>query len=87
MILGIKNGNDDGTNATTLTLLFRAALKYISTTMFVLFLLTGEGYLWSIGQFGGFVIFVGFFFVLGEKKQGFHDMIAKTCVYNKGELN
>ena len=86
MMLGIKNANDDGSRANRVTLFTRAAIKYISTTMFILFLLTGELTLFSIGQFAGFVIFIGFFFVLGENKQGFHDMIAKTAVFNKSDL-
>lgn len=85
MILGIINRNEDGSIANTLTLMLRAAIKYISTTMFILFLITGESSLIGIGQFAGFVVFIGFFFILGEKKQGFHDMISKTAVYDKSD--
>lgn len=85
MMLGIINRNEDGSVANTATLMFRAAIKYISTLMFVLFLMTGEASLLGFGQFAGFVVFIGFFFILGDKKQGFHDMIAKTAVFDKSD--
>lgn len=85
MILGIINRNEDSSVANTGTLILRAGIKHISTTMFVLFLITGESFLIGIGQFAGFIVFIGFFFILGEKKQGFHDMISKTAVYDKGD--
>ncbi|MBL6869106.1 MAG: RDD family protein, partial [Flavobacteriales bacterium] len=34
----------------------------------------------------GFIIFIGCFFVLGEKKQALHDIICKTAVYKKSEI-
>lgn len=83
MILGIINRNENSSVANTGTLILRAGIKHISTTMFVLFLITGESFLIGIGQFAGFIVFIGFFFILGEKKQGFHDMISKTAVYDK----
>ncbi len=86
MMLGIINRNEDGSIANAMTLMLRAAIKYISTFMFVLFIMTEEVVLIGIGQIAGFVVFIGFFFILGDKKQGFHDMISKTAVFNKSDL-
>lgn len=86
MILGIKNGNDDGSAASTGTLVTRAAIKYIGTILPVLAGITGVAMLGSIGSLAGLIVFIGFFFILGDKKQGFHDMIAKTAVFNKSDL-
>ena len=86
MMLGIKNGDEDGAAADTGKLMIRAAVKYISTISALVAGLTGVLMIGTIGSFLGFAVFIGFFFILGEKKQGFHDMIAKTAVYNKSDL-
>jgi uncharacterized RDD family membrane protein YckC len=86
MILGIKNGDEDGAQASSGKLITRAAVKYIGTILALVAGLTGIVMISTIGKLLGFAVFIGFFFILGEKKQGFHDMIAKTAVYNKGDL-
>ena len=86
MILGIKIKNQDGSNAGIGPLLIRALVKNINWVMTILLALTSVGILGTIGNYGGLAIFIGCFFVLGAKKQGFHDMITKTCVYSKSEL-
>jgi uncharacterized RDD family membrane protein YckC len=86
MILGIKNGDEDGGQASTGKLATRALVKYISYVMTLLAGITGVAMIGTVGSLLGFAVFIGFFFILGEKKQGFHDMIAKTAVFNKGDL-
>ena len=86
MLLGIKNGDEDGAQASMGKLITRAAVKYIYTILAVIAGITGVAMIGTIGSLLGFAIFIGFFFILGEKKQGFHDMIAKTAVYNKSDL-
>jgi uncharacterized RDD family membrane protein YckC len=86
MMLGIKNGDEDGAQAGSGKLITRAAVKYISTITALLAGLTGVLMIGTIGSFLGFAVFIGFFFILGEKKQGFHDMIAKTAVFNKSDI-
>ena len=87
MMLGIKNGDEDGAPAGSGKLITRAAVKYIGTILAFVAGLTGIAMLSTIGQLLGFAVFIGFFFILGEKKQGFHDMIAKTAVFNKSDLD
>lgn len=86
MILGIKNGDEDGAQASSGKLITRAGIKYIGTILALIAGLTGIAMISTIGSLLGFAVLVGFFFILGEKKQGFHDMIAKTAVYNKSDL-
>ena len=40
----------------------------------------------SVGSLLWVVIVVGFFFVLAEKRQAFHDMIAKTAVFKRDDV-
>jgi uncharacterized RDD family membrane protein YckC len=86
MMLGIKNGDEDGAAAGSGKLITRAGIKYIGTILALVAGLTGVAMISTIGSLLGFAVFVGFFFILGEKKQGFHDMIAKTAVFNKSDL-
>jgi uncharacterized RDD family membrane protein YckC len=86
MILGIKNGDEDGAAADSSKLITRAVVKYIGTILALVAGLTGIAMISTIGSFLGFAVFIGFFFILGDKKQGFHDMIAKTAVFNKSDI-
>ena len=86
MMLGIKNGDEDGAPAGSGKLITRAAVKYIGTILTVVAGFTGIAMINSVGNILGFAVFIGFFFILGDKKQGFHDMIAKTAVFNKSDL-
>ena len=70
MILGITVANMNGETATIDKLLLRAFIKIIGSFIGII----------------GFFIFIGCFFVLGEKKQALHDIICKTAVYNKSDI-
>ena len=71
MILGITVANMNGEKATIDKLLFRAFIKIIGSFFGII----------------GFIIFIGCFLVLGEKKQALHDIICKTAVYKKSEIS
>jgi len=86
LILGIQVGSQDGTRASTGQLLGRYALKNCNFILSLLAAVTGISILKTFGFFGGIAIFIGCFFVLGAAKQAFHDMIAKTAVYKRTEL-
>ncbi|AXT19737.1 RDD family protein [Flavobacteriaceae bacterium AU392] len=83
MILKIKNANVDGSKASAGTLWTRALLKYVYVILALIAGITGIALIGTLGFLLGLVIFIGCFFVLGEKKQSIHDMIAKTAVYRK----
>lgn len=85
-ILKIKIGNQDGTPAVIQTLLLRYALKNGNLLLSFVAGITGLGFLGSLGNLWGLVIFIGCFFVLGEARLAIHDRIAKTAVYRKEAL-
>lgn len=86
LMLGIRVASDDGTAAGVGKLLTRFAIKNCNFLLTVLAVLTGVTALRTLGNLGGLLIFVGCFFVLGMKKQAFHDMLAHTAVYPKGAI-
>jgi len=85
-ILGIRVANADGSKAGIGSLLTRFVIKNIQTVMLILAGITGIAFLGTLGGILGLIVFIGFFFILGEQKQGFHDKIAKTAVYNKADI-
>ena len=86
LMLGIQIGNQDGTPAESGTLMTRFAIKNISTIVGLIGLAVMMSMLNTVGSVLGFVILIGCFFALGEKKLALHDMIAKTAVFRKTEL-
>lgn len=80
-ILKIRIKSDDAAAGTPQKLLLRAAVKYSGSLLGLLAALTGASALHQLSSLAGLAIVVGCFFVLGQNRQGFHDMIAKTAVY------
>lgn len=87
MFLRIKNANQDGSTASTATLFTRTVIKNISSILSFVAVTSSLSIIGTIGSFLGFIIFIGCFFTLGESRQSIHDLISKTAVYNKSELN
>ena len=86
MLLGIQIGDIDKQFASYPKLILRFVLKFGSSVLTLLFLITTFAFIDVISQIWSFVFFIGCFFVLGAKKQALHDTIAKTAVYFKDEL-
>ncbi len=86
LMLGIQIGNQDGTPSAQGKLMTRFAIKNISTIFALIGMATLITVFNSIGTGLSFVIIIGCFFALGEKKLALHDLIAKTAVYRKSEL-
>ena len=63
MMLGIKNGDEDGTQASSGKLMTRAVVKYISYILALVAGLTGIAMIGTIGSLLGFAVFIGFFFI------------------------
>jgi len=61
----------------------RALLKYSGTILALLAGVTSVAILGTIGSIAGLIIFIGCFFVLGDKRQAIHDLVAKTAVFKK----
>ena len=86
MVLKLKIGVEDGRQAPVSTYAARWAVKYAGTLIGLLALMPGLHLLSAVGSLAGFVIFIGCFLVLGDKKQALHDMAAKTAVFKKADL-
>ena len=86
MILGIKIGNADGTPASVGTYLLRWVIKNISFVLGLIAAIASIGIIGTIGNILGLVILIGCFFVLASKRQAFHDMAAKTAIFNRADL-
>jgi uncharacterized RDD family membrane protein YckC len=87
MLLGIVIGTDDRKFAPYKNLIIRFAIKNISLFFDLLLFFTAVSIFGTLGSFLSFVVFIGFFFVFGEKKQALHDTLAKTAIYYKDELS
>ena len=86
MLLGIQIGSADKKFASYPQLLLRFVIKFGNSVLTFLFIITSLGFFETLSSIWNFVIFVGCFFVLSTKKQALHDVIAKTSVYFKDEL-
>lgn len=84
LTLGIKIASDNQTPAPIQKLLIRYIVKNVNTVLATIGL--AISFMGTIGSLLGFVVFIGFFFIFGQKKQGFHDMIAGTAVYYNEEI-
>lgn len=86
LILDIQIGNQDGTPTNQSKLMARFAIKNISTLIGLISLVVMVSAIDTLGSVLGFVVLIGCFFAIGEKKLALHDIIAKTAVFRKSEL-
>jgi uncharacterized RDD family membrane protein YckC len=86
IFLKIKVANEDGSAGDTSLYAKRALIKYSGTLISILSGALGLIFLSPLGSLASFAIFVGCFFVLGEKKQAFQDMLAKTAIYKTSDI-
>lgn len=86
MLIGLKIGDADGTNAGSGQLFFRYLLKNIAFVCSLLAGILGIAILTKVGYVLGFIWFLGCFLVLRRSRQGLHDMIAGTAVYPRKVL-
>lgn len=86
LALNIRIADKERFTAQVGKLITRYVLKHISNIVSFITYISGIMLLGTLGSLLGFVIFIGCFFVLGQNKQAFHDMIAGTAVYYKDEL-
>lgn len=86
LMLGMQIGNADGTSADIGKLMLRYVIKNISTLVGLIGIALMASTINTISSALGFVIIIGCFFALGEKKLALHDMLAKTAVFIKKDL-
>lgn len=87
LMLGVRVGAADGRKSGIGNLLIRYLIKSSGTILSIIALVLSISILGNIGTLISLALFVGCFFVLGEKRQAFHDMLSGTAVYRKNELS
>jgi len=87
LIMGLRITNDDETKADSGALITRYLFKNLSAFAGLIGLVAGMNFLlFNISPLILLVLLVGYFFILGKKKQAFHDMFSKTAVYKTEDL-
>jgi uncharacterized RDD family membrane protein YckC len=86
LIVGIRIANADGTKANITTFLARFGIKNSGSIFGLIFLFSPVEAIQTLGFCCSLVIFIGCFFVLGQNKQAFQDMVAKTAVFKKQDI-
>lgn len=81
LMLGIRIGSDDLTPAPFTKLLARYIMKNISIVLSSIGMLIPLLALDFFGDFLQILIYIGFFFSIGYRKQAFHDRLSATAVY------
>lgn len=89
MSLGLVIRAENGQAAAAQQLGVRYLLKVLPFVLntLVLAAINLEEPLNAVSGIYGFAFFVGCFFVLGAKRQAFHDSLAKVAVYKKADLS
>lgn len=87
LIMNIRIAKDDQTEADMSSLLTRYLLKNLSGLIALIGLVGGLNMLlFNISPIIIFILLIGYFFILGKRRQGFHDMFSKTAVYMKDDV-
>ncbi len=86
MLLKLKIGGDDMTKPITSSLITRYLIKNITylVTLIVIFSKSPVGF--AIVGLIGIISLGGYLFMLGQKRQAIHDMIAGTAIFNKADI-
>jgi uncharacterized RDD family membrane protein YckC len=87
LILGIRIAGNDMKPASFGNLIYRYLLKHSFSLIALIGMITGIEVLGTVGMLVGLVVFIGLFFVLSHNRLSFHDMLAKTAVYNKNFID
>ncbi len=86
MVLGIKIGSENRTNANLNQLLIRYFIKYIDIVLGLVFVLSSLGFFSIISNIAGYIIFFGYFMVFRKERQALHDIPSKTTVFHKNAI-
>jgi uncharacterized RDD family membrane protein YckC len=86
MLLGLKIGTEDGQIADSRTYFYRYLLKNGASLLGVFGKTSGLLILNNIGNMMGMVIFFGCFMTILPHRQAIHDMVVKTAVFRKNDL-
>jgi len=86
LTLGLQIARLDGTRGDISLYAKRWAVKHIKEILQFASFIAAISVLQTIGSFLGFVIFIGYFFVLSESRMTLHDRIAQSAVFRKRDI-
>lgn len=86
MLLKLKIGADDLTNPITSSLITRYLIKNITYLVLLIIIFSKSPIGFAIVALIGVLSLCSYLFMLGQKRQAIHDMIAGTAVYNKVDI-
>jgi len=86
LLLGLKIGNEDRTEATTNPLFKRYIIKHSDRVFTLLGIITTVFIFNLFSSLLVLTLVVGFFFTLSLKRQAFHDSLSKTAVFHKNNF-
>jgi uncharacterized RDD family membrane protein YckC len=86
ILLKLKIGGDDMAKPITSSLITRYLIKNITYLVAIIIIFSKSPIGFAIVGLIGILSFGSYLFVLGQKRQTIHDMIAGTAVYNKDEI-
>ena len=86
MLFGLKIGTETGQIADSKSYFYRYLLKNSASLLGVFGKTTGVLLFTNVGNLMGMVIFFGCFMTILPHKQAIHDMVVKTAVYRKKDL-
>jgi uncharacterized RDD family membrane protein YckC len=86
MIFGIRIATSDRIKATLSQLFLRFSIRNIYLYFVLLSFMSSLQFFETIGFVIGICLMIGIFFVLAEKRQAFHDMIADTAVFKRDDV-
>ena len=86
ILFGIRITNSDGTRADYMTLGKRFVVKQSDVLFSLMGIMVATAIFDIFSMLAALIVFIGFFFVLNDRKQGFHDMYADTAVFKKEDI-
>jgi uncharacterized RDD family membrane protein YckC len=86
LVMGLQIADERRITAGYEKLAIRFFFKHLDTILSLVGFLSLISVIDTLSGVAGFIILVGFFFVLAEKRQAFHDMIAKTAVFRRVDV-
>jgi uncharacterized RDD family membrane protein YckC len=86
MMVGIRIGNIDRNPAGISQLIARYSIKNISVIFSLIGFMTGLLFIDIFGDLLQIIVYIGFLFTFGLRRQAFHDMLSATAVYYTNEL-
>jgi uncharacterized RDD family membrane protein YckC len=86
MIIGLQIAYEDAAHGDMNLFMKRWIMKNLSSILSLLYVTFGISFLNTLGGMMSMAFLVGCFFVFSDKKQGLHDILSKSAVFRKSDL-